>query len=129
MADDVLERLLSPASRRQLQALAADRDDVLVTIHRPDGVVVYASGPALDAFAGADPSEVVGRNTFDRYHPDDRDRVRRAFRRAVETNETVSVSYRFPHTGGGWVRMRSVGWANPGPEGPTIVAVTVLADD
>ncbi len=64
----------------------------------------------------------------ERVHPDDLERVNRAFYEAVERNELYSAEYRVRHTDGGWRWLRS--WGRPTyAEDGTPLAVTGVSLD
>jgi len=74
-----------------------------------DGTIQYVTA-AIERLSGYTPSELVGRSAFELIHPDQRDRVREAFRRALNTpGVPMHVEYRARHKDGSWRRREVVG--------------------
>jgi two-component system sporulation sensor kinase A len=69
---------------------------VMIICCSVDGIILYIS-PAVHTILGYDPEEVVGRNVFDWYHPDDVEAVRSIIR-----SESV-FQYRCRHKHGHYV--------------------------
>ncbi len=68
---------------RALESLIENSSDVISLVN-PAGKVLYASASSAKTF-GYLPEEIVGRDSFDLIHPEDRDRSRRALRAVLAT--------------------------------------------
>jgi PAS domain S-box-containing protein len=72
--------------------------------------------------------ELIGRNSLEGLHPDDRPRTAEMFARAVATvGSTLRVDYRYRHKNGSWVQIEAVGtnWLND----PTIAGFVLNCRD
>ncbi|MDZ5811020.1 PAS domain S-box protein [Halorubrum sp. AD140] len=72
------------------------------------GTFVYLNG-AVERILGFTPDELVGENAFEYVHPDEERRVRRAFRRVIESDGFAeeTVEYRHGAADGSWVWLES----------------------
>ena len=99
---------------KYFRALTENALDIL-TVVNPEGVFHYNS-PSLERVLGYSPQELVGQNAFKRVHPEDLDRVREAFERALANPEqTVTLQFRFLHRDGTcatWKRWARTGCRN-----------------
>jgi diguanylate cyclase (GGDEF)-like protein/PAS domain S-box-containing protein len=106
--------------QRPLLSLLAETPLDLLTIHAPNGVIVYAS-PNAEALSGWKPEELVGRSPYDFLHPDDVERILHDHA-SDETPHAARVRYRCRGARGEyrWVETRSRSAA----EGGLIMAIT-----
>lgn len=94
-------------SEQRLQALLQHSSDI-VSILDEQGNLVYNS-PAAQRIHGFLPEDILGRNTFELIHPDDRSRVAATFSRLLEEPASkVSVQYRYMTKEKGYVWMEAV---------------------
>ncbi|MFP4626082.1 MAG: PAS domain S-box protein [Natronomonas sp.] len=93
----------------RLSALLEHSHDIIVVVDE-DGTNRYVS-PSVSNILGYDPDDLVGTNTFEFVHPDDREEVVDRFSRMVETDAqtTERVSHRMKHEDGSWVWVESIG--------------------
>jgi len=107
----VAERRRGPAAHRNerlLSALFEHSSDRLSILDR-DGTYTYVS-PAVERLMGHAPADLVGESGFAYVHPADRERVRDAFDRVVETpGETFTLEYRVRDSDGAWRWVESRG--------------------
>ena len=109
-----LEEELRRRERRQRAILGSISD--VITVLDEDGTILYES-PSLRRVLGWEPEELVGRSAFEMIHPDDRERVERAYRRVVETGEgPTKLEYRVRHADGGWRTLETRGMAAEGTD-------------
>lgn len=118
-----------PSTRRFYEALIEHSSDVVTAIG-PGGAVVYQS-PSVERHLGHDPGALLGEDTFEYVHPDDRDRVEAAFVDLVEGDERLveDVEFRFQRGDGSWVWLESVA-SQQGPSGESgfVVNSRVIQD-
>ena len=88
-------------SEARFRAWAETSSD-LICRHHPDGRYAFVSAAAR-TILGYEPQELVGRNPYDLFHPDDVDVIRRSHRRVLELAYTDTVTYRLRHKSGGFV--------------------------
>lgn len=122
MGIDRIDEVLDIASVRQVRRLLADSPDAMVALVDPEGTVLWASRPTASE-GGRDASSIVGTNSYDYVHPDDRDRLRRTYARAAR-GETVQCIYRARGHGGEWAMASTVAWGEPGDSGPVVVTIS-----
>ena len=121
-------RTLSRIRRRdeRFRAMIENAQDV-ITIIRPDGVLVYNS-PAIRRVLGYRPEELAGRSAFELIHADDHRPVVAALGRVVaEPGSTQSAEFRFRHANGTWRTLAAIGGSLPG--GSEVAAVVVNSRD
>lgn len=94
----------------------------LLTVLDERGVVQYES-PAIARLYGFEPSELVGKQVADYFHPDDRQRVLEAFQTIVGSDERTiqAVEYRHLTADGSYLWVESVGSSNPTPAGHYVI--------
>jgi PAS domain S-box-containing protein len=72
------------------------------------GRLLYNS-PAAERISGFSTAELVGADTFQFIHPDDKPEVAKAFERVLAApGEAVTVQYRYRKKAGGWTWMEAV---------------------
>ena len=73
-----------------------------VIIVDPNGMIDYVS-PAVERVMGYDPDELIGENSFEFPHPEDREKAFTALAQVIEDPEhDVTVEYRTQHADGSW---------------------------
>ena len=65
----------------------------IITKYTPEGICSYAS-PTAEKVLGYRPDELVGKNFYDLFHPDDLKTKRRIFSKLIQEPDDKSVSYR-----------------------------------
>jgi diguanylate cyclase (GGDEF)-like protein/PAS domain S-box-containing protein len=113
MPDDVTPAVL---------ALVAEYALDLISVHAANGDYVFAS-PNAARTLGWSPAELVGRNAYEFFHPDDAGRVAADHAAHLErAAEPAGIRYRFRTRGGGWRWVESRSRASE--DGRWIVAIT-----
>jgi PAS domain S-box-containing protein len=89
-------------TREWFRTLIEHSTDVTTVIDE-GGMVRYQS-PSVERHLGYGPYELVGRDGVEYVHPEDTERVRRAFESFVDSNAAVleDLVYRFRHADGSW---------------------------
>lgn len=82
--------------------LLAEQSTDMLSRHARNGAYLYAS-PASREIFGYRPLELVGKDAYDFFHPDDVDRVECIHATILDTNATTRVSYRLRHKKGHFV--------------------------
>lgn len=122
MGFDRIDEVLDLASVRQVRRLLADSPDAMVALVDTEGTVLWASRPG-GSEGGRESSSIVGANSYDYVHPDDREHLRRTYARAA-SGETVQCTYRARAPGGQWAMASTVAWGEPGESGPVVVTIS-----
>ena len=95
-------------SEARFRALVQYSSDV-ITVIGADGTVLFNT-PAVRRVLGYEPSELLGRRTFDFVHPDDLGEVMERFGQALlQPGVAVPVTFRFRHRDGHWVPLEAIG--------------------
>ena len=110
VAQDITERKLSELalkeSEERFRAIMALSPDIISIIDE-HGVLLYNS-PTAYTIHGYTDEDLAGRNTFDFFHPDDRENVANLFSKLLEKpSETVSAQYRFRNKDDSYVWMET----------------------
>jgi PAS domain S-box-containing protein len=108
-------------TRPRLDVIPLHSTDLL-TLLDARGVVRYES-PSIERLYGYDQDELVGESVADYFHPEDRERVVRAFESIVasEDHRVESVEYRHLQADGSYRWIESVASTNPTPDGHYVV--------
>ncbi|MGZ5032836.1 MAG: PAS domain S-box protein [Usitatibacter sp.] len=101
------ERALE-ASEARFRVLTESSLD-LISVLDADGRIIYQS-PALRQLLGYEPADTVSKDLSDLIHRDDLEHARAAFRRIIETRQSVEpVEFRIRHRDGMWRTFESLG--------------------
>ncbi len=87
-------------SEERYRLLAENTND-LVCLHEPDGRYIYVS-PSCEMLLGYDYKELLGKDPYDFFHPDDIDSVRDSHLRVLE-QRPIPVTYRIRHKSGDYI--------------------------
>ena len=95
--------------KERYRAFVEHSSDILSVVDAT-GEIQYIS-PAAERLFGYSPAELEGENAFEYFHPDDRERVSKAFIEMIERSDPVTerVEYRFEDADGSWVWVETVG--------------------
>ena len=86
--------------------LMAENSTDLISVQNAEGVYLYAS-PAAHLLLGYDPSELIGKSSFDFLDPEDVDRVRRVHGYILETDGVTTIAYRIRRADGDFTWMEN----------------------
>ncbi len=125
MGVEPIDQMLDSSSVRQVRTLLADTPDAMVALLDGEGTILWASRPGTSE-GGHEPSSLVGTNSDDYVHPEDRDSLRRAYARAA-SGETVQCTYRARRPDGDWGLSTTVAWGEDGASGPVVVTISSAA--
>ena len=85
----------------ELYRLLAEHSTDMISKHTPEGVYTYAS-PACRTLLGYDPEELVGRDAYELFHPEDLEEVRKTHAAILERPDTYTVAYRIRRKDGSY---------------------------
>ena len=89
------------SSEERFRALI-ERSSDMITLHRPDGTILYAS-PSMVRLLGYESHELLDRNLLEYVHPDDRREVVSAFTELLaQPGRSTTGRYRIRHRDGSW---------------------------
>ncbi|MGB5218228.1 MAG: PAS domain S-box protein [Smithella sp.] len=110
---DISERKLAEeklqAEQLRFRSLAEQSSDIIVLIDKA-GKVIYEN-PAIRNILGYDPLERIGKNVFEKVHPDDLPLAVNAFNELIEDINTLTQRFevRVLHAGGKWFTFEIAG--------------------
>lgn len=79
----------------------------LICTHEPDGTYKYVS-PSVERLVGFTPKELIGKNPYDFFHPDDVDRIRQdSHEPSLNGKSDGSIQYRFRRKDGTYIWLDS----------------------
>ena len=127
--DPRLEGLLATPALRVLREVAAGRDDVVVSLHDPSGLILWASPDGAETLLGGTRLEPpFERSVLEVIHEADVARVRVTLGEVAD-GDTAEFEFRARHADGRWLRLRSVAWPlEVTGEDAAVIAVTVPVD-
>jgi two-component system, cell cycle sensor histidine kinase and response regulator CckA len=117
------------ASEQQLRAVT-DAAGEAICLHDADGTFQWVSEGALEVL-GWEPAQLLGTSPYDRFHPDDIERIRsEAHVQALSHERASSITYRFRRQDGsyGWVETSTATVPPTGSEPARLVTTTRSAD-
>ncbi|MGP1384803.1 MAG: EAL domain-containing protein [Thainema sp.] len=82
-------------SEERLRMVTENMSD-LVCLHRPDGRYLYVT-PSSQALLGYSPAELIGRDPYELFHPDDCDRIRQSADQFALPDSPEPITYRIRH--------------------------------
>lgn len=107
----LLQRIRTEEALRQSEAkfrLLAENSTDMIARLKPDGTLLYVS-PSSELLVGFKPEELIGKNAFEFYHPDDLELMRKAYANVVEIPEIATVRYRTLRKDGTYIWVESTG--------------------
>ena len=112
-------------SEEQFRVITESISD-LIAVLDPEGKRLYNSPSYKDVLG--DPSTLVGSDSFNEIHPDDREKIRKIFQETVRTGRGQRSEYRFLLSDGSIRYIESQGSVIPDSEGKTAKVVVVSRD-
>ena len=107
MVHDMTERKQAEEAIRQSEKkyrILAENSTDMISQHTPDGTYLYVS-PACEQLLGYTPQELIGRNAYDFFHPEDLKSITESHTKIQDrgTNAIASVTYRIRKKDGSWI--------------------------
>src|SRR5207249_2151257 len=111
--EDITERKRSEqmllASEQRFRALT-ERSFDAVSLLAADGTILYDNPVASTRILGYQTGELVGRNAFERLHPEDAQSIMHLFAQVVQQpGASVTAEFRYQHKDGSWRWIECVG--------------------
>ena len=113
-------------SQDRLQLVTENIND-LVCLHEPDGRYLYVTPSSL-ALLGYSPKELVGKDPYDLFHPDDRDRIRQESHQMSLSGKSAAVTYRMRQKPGSYIWLETLTQPIFNAEGEVIHIQTTSRD-
>ena len=108
-AKDITDRKRNETALRESEAryrMLAENATDLVSGHDLAGRITYVSS-AVQAITGWRPDELIGKDAYDWFHPDDVAHVRESHRALLERLQPVRYTYRLRRKDGSWLWVES----------------------
>jgi diguanylate cyclase (GGDEF)-like protein/PAS domain S-box-containing protein len=108
--DDISAQVQAELALKNSEALlrlVTDNMRDLVCLHDPDGTYRYVS-PSARLVLGFDPTDMMGQNPYDFFHPEDRQRIRLETHSAVLEGTPQGVVYRMRTRSGNYVWLETL---------------------
>jgi PAS domain S-box-containing protein len=102
----IIEEAITQSEKR-FKALVQHGAD-LTAIVSPDGTYLYVS-PNYPTILGLSEEELIGKNAFDFFHPEDLDKIKTEFSKLSTEKRIKSSVYRFKNKFTGWSWIQSTG--------------------
>lgn len=107
--------------------LIADNVIDMVCLHDPEGNLLYVS-PSAKSITGFDVNEVLGKNPYEFFHPDDLDVIRASHNASLEGTKINSVIYRHRRRDGSYVWLDTLTTPIVDDNGQVVNLITVSRD-
>ncbi len=104
-AERAIDQWKSRAERIHFQAqfrLLAENASDMISRNAPDGTFLYAS-PACLNILGYSPEELIGKNSLEFIHPQDKDLIQQFLEKKVPTTKTYTIVYRALKKNGAYI--------------------------
>lgn len=100
--ENLKNRTANLEKNEEYYRLIADHSTDMISRHDPDGVFLYVS-PACMQIVGYPQDELVNRNVYYFFHPEDLENILKSHKTIIKTPVTYTVAYRFKHKKGHYV--------------------------
>ena len=108
--------------------LLADHSVDMISKHDPEGNYTYSS-PACFDLIGYTSNELIGRNAYDLFHPDDIEEIKKSHEQVVNSRVVYTVSYRIRHKQGHYVWVETVSTIVTDPDSGEIKEIICTTRD
>jgi PAS domain S-box-containing protein len=114
-------------SERRYRLLAENATD-LISRHSPAGTYRYAS-PVCRSLLGFEPQELIGRDAYEFFHPDDLERIHLSHRTILEQPIPYTIRYRLRRKDGAYVWVETSSKTVPNAETGQVEEIIAITRD
>jgi PAS domain S-box-containing protein len=118
----------APHGSEELYRLLAEHSTDMISKHTPSGVYTYAS-PASRSLLGYDPEDLVGRDAYEFFHPDDLEAIRETHSAILERPDTYAVCYRIRRKDGSYAWFETTSRTVRDPETDEVLEIIAVSRD
>lgn len=107
---DITDRKAAEAALQQSQdrlRLVTENINDLVCLHASDGRYVYVT-PSSRALLGYEPEELIHRDPYELFHPDDCDRIRQESHQRSLSGQQTAITYRIRQKSGDYIWLETL---------------------
>ena len=112
----------------ELYRLLAEHSTDMISKHTPEGVYTYASF-ACRSLLGYDPEDLIGRDAYEFFHPDDVAEVSRTHSAILEHPDTHTVDYRIRRKDGSYTWFETTSRTVRNPETDEVLEIIAISRD
>jgi PAS domain S-box-containing protein len=117
-----------PHESDELYRLLAEHSTDMISKHTPSGVYTYASS-ACRSLLGYDPEDLVGRDAYELFHPDDFEEVKKTHSAILERPDTHTVVYRIRRKDGSYTWFETTSRTVRNPETDEVLEIIAVSRD
>ena len=117
-----------PRGSEELYRLLAEHLTDMISKHTPDGVYTYAS-PACRILLGYDPEELIGRDAYELFHPEDFEEIRKTHTAILERPDTYTVAYRIRRKDGSYTWFETTSRTIRDPDTGQVLEIIAVSRD
>ncbi len=112
----------------ELYRLLAEHSTDMISKHTPKGIYTYAS-PASRSLLGYDPEDLVGRDAYEFFHPDDLEEIRKTHAAILERPDTYTVAYRIRRKDGSYTWFETTSRTVRDPQTDEVLEIITVSRD
>ena len=117
-----------PHESGELYRLLAEHSTDMISKHTPSGVYTYAS-PACRSLLGYDPEDLVGRDAYEFFHPEDVEAIQETHATILERPDTHAVCYRIRRKDGSYSWFETTSRTVRNPESDEVLEIIAVSRD
>ena len=118
----------NPGESHELYRLLAEHSTDMISKHTPEGIFTYVS-PACRSLLGYGPEELVGRDPYELFHPEDLEEIRRSHSSILEKPDTDTVGYRIRRKDGSYTWFETTSRTIRAPDTGEVLELIAVSRD
>jgi two-component system cell cycle sensor histidine kinase/response regulator CckA len=122
---DLLQRIQELEENEQYYRLITENSSDMISKHAPDGTYIFASQASVNLI-GYEPAELVGRNPYDLFHPDDKAKVHTSHQTILNKEIVSLTTYRIRNKDGHYTWVETTSKTIRHPETKEILEIIAI---